>query len=126
MIESVNSIYRPLSTVKFLHSSYETPREKFFSEGIAITLAQETKTLFTNYKMNYRFYNDTLICFIQCALFNPPAPEPKIPSVTIKGDIRIRFLLHNSSDFFSKTYVVAAGSKKVYQFSNKINNTKQH
>lgn len=73
--------------------------------------------------MNYGFYDNTLVCFIQCKPFNPPTPEPKIPSVEIDGDIKIRFLIKNSSDFFSKTYIVPAGNKKVYQFSNKIDNT---
>src|SRR5438874_579950 len=109
MIESIDSIYRPLFTVKFLHGGYETPRENFFFEGISITPDVETATLFTDYKMNYRFFNNTLICFIQCAFFNPPLPEPKVPSIKIDGDIKIRFLLQNRSDFFSKTYVVTAG-----------------
>ena len=123
MIESINSIYRPLFTVKFLHAGYETPKENFFSEGISIIPDMETTSLFTDYKMDYRFFNNTLICFIQCALFNPPSTEPKVLSFKIDGNIKIRFLLKNSSDFLAKTYVTATGSKKVYQFSNRINNT---
>jgi hypothetical protein len=122
MIESVNSIYRPLFTVKFIHNGYETPMDKFFSQAVTITTDEDTGNLFKNYKMNYRFFNDTLICFIQCTSFNPPAPEPKLPSVKIDGDIRIRFLIKNNNDFFSKTFATAAGNKKKYQFSNKANN----
>jgi hypothetical protein len=122
MIESVDSVYRPLFTVKFLHNAYQTPKENFFSEGISIVTDNNTSAIFKNYKMDYRFFNDTLICFIQCTPFNPPAPDPKVPSTKINSDIRVRFLLKNSSDFFSKTYVAGAGNKKLYQFSNKINN----
>src|SRR5437868_9439476 len=122
-LETINSIYRQLFTVKFLHNAYETTIENFLSSGISIGPDEDTKELFKNYKMNYGFYNNTLVCFTQCTFFNPPAPEPKIPSVKIDVDIKIRFLIKNSSDFFSKTYVVAAGNKKLYQFSNKINNT---
>jgi hypothetical protein len=72
--------------------------------------------------MNYRFYTNTLTCFMQCAMFNPPTPEPKIPSIKIDGDIMLRFLLKSKDDFLGKTYVAAAGSKTVYQFTNKVNN----
>ena len=122
MIEVVNSIYRPLFTVKFIHGGYETPMDNFFSQAASITTDEDTVNLFRNYKMSYRFFDNTLICFMQCTLFNPPAPEPKLPSVKMDGDIRIRFLIKNNNDFFSKTYATAAGNKKKYQFSNKTNN----
>jgi len=122
MIESVDYIYRPLFTVKFLHSAYRTPTEDFFSDAITISTDKDTATFFTNHKIGYRFYNDTLICFMQCILFNPPAPNPKIPSIKIGGKTSFRFLLQTQDDFFDSTYVAAAGKKKIYQFTNKINN----
>lgn len=123
MIESVNSIYTTLFTVRFIHSGYETPTENFFSQAIFITPDQYTEAIFSDYRMNYRFFNNTLICFMRSKFFNPPATDPKVPAYTITGDIKIRFLLKTRNDFFGKTYVAAAGNKKVYQFSNKINNT---
>jgi hypothetical protein len=122
MIEQITTIYRPLFTVTFIHTAYQTAQENFFTKGMTVTPDAQTKKLFTNYKMDYRLYNNTLTCFIQCVLFNPPVPEPKSPFVSIAGNIRIRFLLHNSSDFFDKTVVTAGGSKKRYSFSNRINN----
>ena len=122
MIESVNSIYTTLFTVQFQHIAYQTPQQNFFSEAISITPDQDTGAIFSDYKMNYRFFNNTLICYIRCRYFNPPATDPKVPAFTITGDIKIRFLLKTLNDFFGKTYVAAAGNKKVYQFSNKIDN----
>lgn len=123
MIERITTIYRPLFTVTFLHTGYQTAQENFFNKGMTVTPDGATKELFTNYNMDYRFYNNTLTCFIRCVLFSPPAPEPKAPFVPITGNIRIRFLLHNSGDFFDKTLVTASGSKKRYSFSNRVNNT---
>jgi hypothetical protein len=123
MIESVDTIYRPLFTITFLHSGYQTPQENFLPKGMTVVPDEATKKLFINYQMDYRFYNNTLTCFIQCVLVAPPAPEPKSPFVPIDGDIQIRFLLRNSSDFFDKTWITPAGSKQLYRFSNKINNT---
>jgi len=123
MIERVTTIYRPLFTITFLHTGYQTAQENFFTKGMTVTADDATKKLFTNYNMDYRLYNNTLTCFIQCVLFNPPAPEPKSPFVSVTGNIRLRFLLHNSGDFFDKTLVTAAGSKKRYRFSNRVNNT---
>jgi hypothetical protein len=122
MIESVNSIYATLFTVKFIHDGYQTPTENFFSDAISITTDRDTAAILSDYKMNYRFFNNTLICFIRTKYFNPPATDPKVPAFTITGDIKLRFLLKTRDDFFGKTYVAAAGNKKVYQFSNKINN----
>lgn len=122
MIESVDSIYTTLFTVKFIHTGYQTPTEKFVSDAISITPDQYTEAIFSDYKMDYRFFNDTLICFIRTKFLNPPASDPKIPAFPITGDIKLRFLLNTRDDFFGKTYVAAAGNKKVYQFSNKINN----
>jgi len=122
MIESVSTIYRPLFTITFLHSGYQTPLENFLQKGMTVVPDEATKKLFINYQMDYRFFNNTLTCFIQCVLVVPPAPEPKSVFVPINGDIRLRFLLHFSSDFFDKTWITAAGSKQLYRFSNKINN----
>lgn len=122
MIDSVDSIYTPFFTVHFVHSGYQTPAENFFSQAISINPDIYTSAIFSEYKMDYRFYNDTLICFIRTKFFNPPATDPKVPAFTISGDVKFRFLLKTRNDFFGKTYVAAAGNKKMYQFSNKINN----
>lgn len=123
MIESVDSVYRPLFKVRFAHSGYETPTDNFLSQAVSFTTDEDTDMLFKDHKMSYRFFDNTLVCFIQCTPFNPPSTEPKLPSFTIDGNIRIRFLIKTNSDFFEKTYITSGGKKKKYQFSNKINNT---
>lgn len=105
-----------------MHSAYQTPLENFLSVAMSVTVDTNTKELFKNYKMNFGFYDDTLVCFIQCSPSNPPAVEPKVPSVKIDGDIKMRFLIRSTADFFNKTFTVPAGNRSIYQFSNKINN----
>ncbi|MDI3319788.1 hypothetical protein [Pinibacter soli] len=123
LIDSVDLVFRPLFSIRFIHSGFQTPKENFFADAIAIVPDDRTKKIFANYKMNYLFYTNTLTCFMQCSMFNPPTPEPKIPSIKIDGDIMLRFLLKSKDDFFGRTYVTAAGGKNVYQFTNKVNNT---
>jgi len=119
--ETVRTIYQELFTIKFIHAGYETSQENFINQGLRIEPDRNTKLVFENYKINYRFYSNTLVCFIQCVLVNPPAPEPKVPFVPIPDNMWIRFLVTSSSDFAAKTFVVAAGSTRTYQFSNKTN-----
>lgn len=119
--EAVRTIYQELFTIRFVHPWYENPKENFIDKGIHIAPDKNTALLFSNYKMDYRFYTDTLICFIECVFFIPPAQEPKVPFLTIPANLHIRFLVFSSSDFAANTFVVAAGSTKTYQFSNHIN-----
>lgn len=120
--ELVQTVYRKLFTIQFLHAGYENPNEIFLPKGIRIVPDEPTKQLFIDHKINYRFYTNMLICFIECVPFNPPAAEPKVPFIPIAGDLNIRFLVLSSGDFAGNTYVAAAGSKHTYQFSNKTNN----
>ena len=115
-------MYSELFTVTFLHSAYKIGLDNFLSNVISVEPDNNTKQLFADYKMGYSFYNNVLICYLQSSLVAPPASQPKIPSVQIDDDIKMRFLIMNSSDFFNKTYVAAAGNKKIYQFSNKTDN----
>ena len=121
--DTISQIFANLFVVKILHRGYETPDENFLQKGVFIRPDNATQQLFSEYKMSYRFYNNTLVCFIQSSLVNPPAADPKTPLITISGNIHIRFLVRTSSDFTGRTWVVPAGSKQVYQFSNQINNT---
>jgi hypothetical protein len=120
--EQVRTTWRELFSIKFLHAGYENPNENFLSRGIQIIPDEATQQLFAAQKMRYRFYTNTLVCFIECVPFNPPAAEPKIPFIPITGDWKIRFLVLSSSAFAANTFVVAAGSKQTYQFTNKTNN----
>jgi hypothetical protein len=120
--DTIYQIFANLFVLKILHKGYETPDENFLQRGLFIRPDTATQKLFNEYKMSYRFYNNTLVCFIQSSLVNPPAADPKTPLISISENIRIRFLVQTSSDFTSRTYVVSAGSKEVYQFSNQINN----
>jgi hypothetical protein len=121
--DTINQIFAHLFVVKILHKGYETPDENFLQKGLFIRPDTATQQLFHEYKMSYRFYNNTLVCFIQSSLANPPAADPKTPLISIIENIHIRFLVQTSSEFTGKTWVVSAGSKQVYQFSNQINNT---
>jgi hypothetical protein len=120
--ETVRTIYQELFMIKLVHEGYEIPQEDLLYKGIFIEPDELTKRLFLDHRIEYRFYSDTLVCLIECALFNPPATEPKVPLISITGDIKFRFLVRSHDEFASKTNVVAAGSKKTYQFSNQINN----
>jgi len=120
--ETVSTIYRELFTIKFIHAGFENIHENFLSQAISIVPDEQTEKLFIDHKVSYRFYTNTLVGFIECALFNPPALEPKVPFIPIDGDLHLRFLVKSSEDFASKTYVVSAGSKHTYHFTNKINN----
>ncbi|MBL0741136.1 hypothetical protein [Chryseolinea lacunae] len=121
--ETVATLYQELFKIRFEHLGYETPDENFLSKGLSIAPDTRTEDLFRNYHLDYRFDAGVLTCFIHCNLFNPPNAEPKIPFVTVPADLWIRFLVKASDDFSMKTYVVAAGSKQTYAFTNQINNT---
>ena len=121
--ETVQTTYRELFTIKFVHKGFETSTEKYLSRGLRIEPDEITKQLFIDRHIDFRFYTDTLVCFIECAQFSPPAKEPKIPFVSIPADFKMRFLVLSSDELVSKSYVVAAGSRRTYQFSNKTNNT---
>lgn len=121
--ETVQTIYQELFTVKFEHPGFETPNENFMSRVINVVPDTVTRALFSQYKIQYRFYTNTLVCFIECVLVSPPNPEPKIPFLTVPTALQMRFLVQVAGDFAGRTYVVAAGSSKTYQVSNTINNT---
>jgi hypothetical protein len=121
--ETVSTIYQELFVIQFVHAGYQTPKEKYLTQALRIEPDPATKKLFRDHHIDYRFFADTLVCFVHCTLVNPPAMEPKTPTVSISGDLKIRFLLFASSDFASRTYVVSAGSKKTYHLHNKISNT---
>ena len=115
-MDIVRTIYKELFTVKILHSGYGAPRPNLIAGSIALEADEETKTLFNNYYLGYRFFGDTLICFMRIAASLPAVPYLKFP-----GDVRIRFRMNASVDFLSKTVVDAAGAKQVYQFTNQVN-----
>ncbi|MDQ6763555.1 MAG: hypothetical protein M3015_13125 [Bacteroidota bacterium] len=117
----IRTIYEELFTVKFLHSGYGFPHPGLIANSITIEPNEATKKLFVNYNLGYRFFNDTLMCFIRASLVSPPDPEPKVPFLKFAGEVKFRFLINASTDFLNKTDVAAAGSKQVYQFTNQVN-----
>lgn len=121
--ETVQTIYQELFTVKFEHPGFETPNENFISRVINLVPDTATRTLFDQYKIDYRFNTNTLVCFIECTLVNPPNREPKIPFLDVPTAMQMRFLVKAGDDFVGRTYVVATGSTKTYQVSNTIDNT---
>ena len=119
-IETIHTAYSELFSITFRHSAYEMPLDQFLSGSITILPDKNTTDLFAANRMSYRFYNNTLLCFSECAV---PLTDPRTASVDIDNNIKIRFLIQSRNDFFAKTYITAAGKKKIYQFSNKNNNT---
>lgn len=113
-----------LFTVRFLHTGYGFPRRKLIESSITVEPDNATSNFFTNHNMGYRFFNDTLICFIRTnppQLLSPPALDPKIPFIKFSGNVRIRFFINASTDFLNKTVVEAAGATQMYQFTNQVN-----
>ena len=120
----VKTIYEELFTVKFLHNGYGDPRPKLIADSIKLKPDAETKNLFNNHNLGYRFFNDTLICFIRTnlrQLLSPPALEPVSPYIKFSGNVRIRFFLNASTDFLNRTLVEATGARQTYQFTNQVN-----
>src|SRR5450432_3239991 len=112
----IKTIYEELFTLKFLHSGYGDPRPDFIADNIILEPDGQTKIFFSNYNLLYRFFNDTLICFMRCA-----DALPRVPYIKLSGDVRMRFFMNASSDFFNKTVVDVAGAQQVYQFTNQVN-----
>lgn len=121
--EAVRTTWQALFTVQFLHSGYENSNENFLHKGIKVVPYSATKQLFTDQRIRSLFFTNTLVCFIECVRVNPATAEPKIPFIPVTANLHLRFLIVSSSSFAANTYIVAAGSKQTYQFSNQVNNT---
>lgn len=117
----VNTIYKELFTIKFLHNSYGFAHKNLLADNIEIQPDDATKNLFKGQRIGYRLLNDHLICFIQAKLQSPEIVEPKLPFIKFLADVRIRFLMSASNDFFSKTDLAISDTKQVYYFTNKVN-----
>jgi len=122
-LESTDTIYSELFNITFDHSGYQTPLDKSVSRAISVVPDENTKQLFAQCKINYWFFDNVLICFVQSSLLAPPAPDPKVPFMQIDNSTKIRFLVKNTVDFFDKTFVTTGQGNKIYQFSNKNVNT---
>jgi hypothetical protein len=117
----IKTTYKELFTVKFQHSGYGLLRSKFVADSIRVEPDVAGRELFADHSIGYRFFNDTLICFIRTQPLAPPAADPKAPYIKFPGNVLIRFLINVSADFLDKTNVVPAGAKQVYHFSNQAN-----
>ena len=61
--------------------------------------------------MDYRWLNNSLVCFIRSEYIAPPAKEPKKPFITFTENFGIRFLVTAQAEFISNTFITAAGQK---------------
>jgi hypothetical protein len=120
-MEVITTRYEQLFTVELLHSGYVFFGQNLIHQGLRIVPDSHTKKLFNNHNIRYRFVNGVLQCFMQCDLLSPPATTPVIPFIDFNGAIHLRFLVFSTSDFLSRTQIIAAGSQEVYQFSNQNN-----
>ena len=120
--DTISTIYKELFTIRFVHDGYGFLRSSTISENIVVEPDKITNDFLSSFKMGYRFSNDTFLCFLQTDLVAPPAKAPQKPHLKFQGDVRLRFLIKSGAEFFRRTYVVRAGSKSVYLFSNKNNN----
>ena len=115
-IDIIRTVYEELFTVTFIHGGYGSPRPDFIGDNISLEPDEDTKFLFKNYDISYRFFTDTLICFMRCndAL-------PRVPFIPFSGPVRMRFFINTSAGFISKSVVEPAGALQVYQFTNQAN-----
>jgi len=121
LTDSVRITYKELFTVKFIHTGYGILRHNSISDSMGLEPDEESKKLFQNYNIAYKFFNDTLACFIRTKSLSLSPPGPQAPYVKFTGGERIRFLINVTTDFFSFTDVTTAGAKQVYLFNNRTN-----
>jgi hypothetical protein len=117
----IQLLCKELFTVRFIHSAYGVLRKTFISEDIFIEPDRATRTLFTNHSVDYRFINDTLVCYIRTEVSSPPVSGPRTPFIKFDSPVVIRFLVSASIDFLDRTNVIAAGAQQTYYFTNKAN-----
>ncbi len=117
----IQLLFKELFTVRFIHSAYGILRKTFIDENIFIEPDRATRTLLTNHSMDYRFINDTLVCFIRTEVSSPPGSGPRTPFIKFDSPVVIRFLVNASNDFLSKTNVIRAGAQQTYYFTNQVN-----
>ena len=118
----INVLYHELFSIKFLHDGYGIPMSNTIANDIKLYPDADTEKLLAGHDIRYRVLNETLVCFMRCKLFAAPAKEPTVPYIPFSRNVRIRFLMYTTSAFMQKTFIVATGVKRIYQFSNLINN----
>jgi hypothetical protein len=121
LVETIRTIYHELFTINFGHSAYEQDRHVLIADEITMRPDAATLKIFTDYEMDYKFYNETLLCFIRCRLFATPAPLPKITFKKVADNLQLRFILKSGTAFLNKTEIIDAGAREVYYFSNRAN-----
>jgi hypothetical protein len=114
--------YKELFTVKLLHTGYVSATGSNLFNKLAIIPDTETQALFNRYGMGYRLTNGSIVCFIRAEYMAAPAREPKKPYISINENFAVRFLITAQTEFFSSTFIAAAGKELVYHFTNKANN----
>lgn len=120
-MDRLNITYDGLFIIEFLHSGYNFVQQNLIGQSIKIKPDEETRRLFVNHGMDYKFSNGTLVCKMRSRQLAAPAPAPVMSYVEFEGNVRIRFLVFSSSDFLMRTQVIATGSTQVYRFSNQAN-----
>ena len=117
----ISTLYGDLFSIKFLHTGEQSPTSNIFSQSISVIPDQSTKSLFKDYNISFRLFEDLLVCFIRSRLFDPPPGNLKVPFVSFIGEVRIRLLMYGSQRFLNHAVVVANGKDQVYHFSNRLN-----
>lgn len=117
-------IYKELFTIKLLHTGSATSTSNALLGKLKITPDTDTQKLFRRYSMDYRWLNNSIVCFIRSEYVLPPAREPKKPFITLTENFGIRFLVTAQAEFISNTFITTAGKEAVYYFTNKVDNVK--
>lgn len=127
IVDTIKTTYKELFSVALLHPAFETiytykdpvtnTDKTITASAIFNVLSVEpdtaTKKMFANHSMSFRNSNNMVSCFIRTQL--------QQPHIKLPANARIRLLLKQKGDFLYRTNVIAAGSQRVYWFSNSNN-----
>ena len=124
IIDKVHSTYKELFTIKLVHPGFEltypylhhvshNPKTLTISSIFSVLSFEPdtaTQNLFAGCSIDFRCGNNMVICYTRS--------NAQKPYIMLPHDSSLRFMIQVQTSFISKTDVVAAGSSKVYQFTN--------
>ncbi|MCC6288271.1 MAG: hypothetical protein IT249_10335 [Chitinophagaceae bacterium] len=115
VIETIQTTYKKLFSIKLMHEAYENTGAAGSTINTALHIYPDkfTLNLFSNYDITYNYDGSMINCFMRVNGNNPYK--------TIPPGIRLRLIVQNKADFLHRTNITPAGSSKVYVFTNSNN-----